>query len=120
MLGDGCYQLSTPNQNDELPLHVIPDTIDPDVLQWILDVQFEDNTLLKFNMIAARNKFGISKWTTFGATKPLQDFFGSKLIEYMTELDFAEVDMITIKEIFRFTLKWKNPEIQKLILEKVD
>lgn len=30
------------------------------------------------------------------------------------------IDFITIKEIFRFTLKWRNPEIQKLILEKVD
>ena len=30
------------------------------------------------------------------------------------------IDFITIKEIFRYTLKWKNPGIQKLILEKVD
>lgn len=50
--------------------------------------------------------------------------------DYMkTELEFDDediikriplIDFITIKEIFRYTLKWKNPQIQKLILEKVD
>ena len=150
--------LSTPNQDDKMPLHVISDTIDPEVLQWILDgmctfclssiprtkwnrtpsafvvctEQFEDDMAkkyFKFNMIAARNKFGNSNWSTFGANVPLQEFFGSKLIEYMNVLNFKKKDMvertplidfITIKEIFRYTLKWRNPKIQKLILEKVD
>ena len=83
----------------------------------------------KFNMIAARNKFGNSNWSTFGANVPLQEFFGSKLIEYMKDVNFKKkdiiertplIDFITVKEIFRYTLKWRNPKIQKLILEKVD
>lgn len=46
-----------------------------------------------------------------------------------SDLDFDEkdliertplIDFITIKEIFRYTLSWKNPEIQKLILDKID
>ena len=72
----------------------------------ILIEQFAGETLIKFNMIAARNKFGNSNWDRLGASKPLQvrlfcsvrllwmtqyhsslfvskDFFGSKLIEYM-------------------------------------
>ena len=143
--------LSTPDNADKLPVRAIATTVDPEVLQWILDEQFEE-TLAKFKMIAARNKFGHSHWDTFGSSKSLQQFFGNKLIEYMvciltfvdrqqfqkmcisnhcaqTELDFDEedfiertplIDFITIKEIFRFTLKWRNPEIQKLILQKVD
>ena len=80
-------------------------------------------------MIAKRNKFRESNWSVFGATKSLQQFFASKLIELMTELDFNErdvvertplIDFLTIKEIFRYTLKWKNPKIQALILEKVE
>ena len=41
--------LSTPNQDDKLPLHVISDTIDPEVLQWILDGMFTVHSLSYFN-----------------------------------------------------------------------
>lgn len=64
--------LQTPDQDGRLPLHCISTSIDPEVLQWILDKQFDGETLVKFNMIAARNKFGKSNWSTLGATKPLQ------------------------------------------------
>lgn len=36
------------------------------------DEQLEGQTLLKFNMIAKRNKFQKSHWNVFGANKTLQ------------------------------------------------
>ena len=80
--------------NDELPLHCVASSAEPEVLQWILDEHFEGETLLKFNMIAARNKFGNSCLAELEVSKELEDFFGEKLIEYMSELDFEEKDFV--------------------------
>ena len=89
--------LSAPNQDDRVPLQCISAKVEPEVLEWILDQQFADETLVKFNMIAARNKFGNSNWAQFGATDDLKKFFSAKLIEYMTELSPLLSFMLSLK-----------------------
>ena len=110
--------LLSPSLYDELPLHCVAKTIDTEMLDWVLR-QFEHEPLQSFKMIAGRNKFGNTMWNKV-TEKPMQTFLGHKLIECVKSVDVAQLDMHTLKEMFRMTLKWKMPKLQSLILFKVD
>ena len=91
------------------------------ILERILDLY--DDPLQEFNVIAInwkRSRFGHSLYDPYSSeSRRIREFFGRKLVDCLNDVDFEKVDMMLLKETFRYTLSWKLPEIQRLILSKI-
>ena len=116
------WLLNQRNLSDEHPLHRLNPSTVVSVMEWILDLY--DDPLERFKMVAnccwERTKFGHSEYDAYSSkTRIIREFFGEQLVECLEAVKFEKVDMLMLKETFRFTLSWKRPEIQQLILSKI-
>ena len=115
------WLLDQRNLSDESPLHRLNASTTISILEWILDLY--DEPLERFKAIASsweRTKFAHSVYDPYSsAARIIREFFGEHLVDCLEAVDFDKVDTMLLRETFRFTLSWKRPAIQELILSKI-
>eukprot|EP01083_Nonionella_stella_P151407 483661_1 len=108
---------------DDLPIYNAFLTVEMNQLQWIL--QYFDDPLERYNMITQRNKYDktlLSKYTN-NKSKGIQEaktFIAQEIMECMEQIDFNNLEFVTIKDVFQYTITWKCSELQSRILSKMD
>jgi len=122
VLGDDRLRdmLNQPNDCDELPLHRLNSSTVISILEWILELH--DDPLDKFMVITScwkRTRYGHSLYDLHSSeSRIIREYFGEQLVECLETAE--QLDMKLLRETFRFTLSWKRPKIQELILSKIE
>eukprot|EP01084_Bolivina_argentea_P159598 277939_1 len=114
--------LSTKDNFDTVPLADAFLNNGIEVIEWILN-QFHE-PLEKYYMIVQRNKLHETMLhkTTSNKSQMIEEtkpFMAKVITECLQQIDVNNIDMLTLKDTFQYTISWGYPALQSLILEKI-